>query len=185
MMRRTGVAVLAMGLTAGALLGAPSVMAAPADKAVTLTSQQLTEAGFPKKPNLAAWGPGGSASLPTNTAAQWEDVIITGKAPNFTEPGQLLTMSRFVPSDTQGSGTSKPLNITAVVQKDRSFALHFQLGLSGTYGYTVGYLTGGTSPEFIGFQFQFTTTGSGKPAPSTGSATSVTLGAKKLAATEA
>ena len=49
----------------------------------------------------------------------------------MTQPGQLLTMSRFVPTDTTGSGSLKALNITAVVQPDRSFTLHFQLGYAG------------------------------------------------------
>lgn len=180
-MNRLAATGLSLAIAGTALVGASPVAAAPADTVVTLTSAQLTEAGFPKKPNLTAWKPGGTANLPTNSAAQWQDVIITGKAPDVTTPGQLLTLSRFLPSDTQGSGTSKPLNITAVVQKDRSFTMHFQLGMTGTWGYSVGYTTGGQSPEFIGFQFQFTTTGSGAPAPSAGSSSAVTLSAKKLA----
>ena len=172
-----GTALMAAPL---ALAAAPAV-AQPADKDITLTSAQLTQFGWPLSPNTAAWAPG-TASLPTNSAAQWQDVVITGKAPGFTNPGQLLTMYRFVPSDTSGSGENKALNITAVVQPNRSFTMHFQLGLPGTYGYAVGYDTGGSSPEFVAFQFQFRTTGSGKPAPSTGSSSAVILRAKKLAA---
>lgn len=174
--RRTSALVL------GAALALTPVLATPAHAApdVTLTSQQLTDAGFPKKPNLTSWS--GTAQLPTSTAPQWQDVIITGKAPKQTQPGQLLTMSRFIPTDLQGSGSKKPLNITAVVQSDRSFTMHFQLGMTGTYGYAVGYNTGGTSPEFVGFQFQFTTTGDGKAKPRSGQSTAVTLGPKKLAA---
>lgn len=182
MKRRFGVAVAGVALLTSALLGSPAAAAAPGDTNVTLTSQQLTEQGFPTTPNVTAWAPGGSAALPTVTAPQWQDVIITGKAPTMTQPGQLLTMSRYVPTNAQGDGVQMPLNITAVVQPDRSFTLHFQLGLPGTYGYAVGYTTGGTSPELVAFQFQFTTTGSGKPAPGTGSATSVELTGKKLAA---
>ncbi len=161
------------------LATAPAVSARPADAAITLTSAQLIEFGYPKTPNTTAWDPG-TASLLTSTAAQWQDVIITGKAPNYTDPGQLLTMSRFVPSDQKGSGQNKELNITAVVQSNRSFTMHFQLGMTGTYGYSVGYMTTGTSPEYISFQFQFTTTGSGKAAPSGGSSSAVTLSQKKL-----
>jgi hypothetical protein len=182
MKRRIGVAVVSVAVVSSALLGAQSAVAAPADKNVTLTSAQLTEQGFPTTPNVTAWGPGGSASLPTTTAAQWQDVIISGKAPTMTQPGQLLTMSRYVPTNTQGDGTLKPLNITAVVQPDRSFTLHFQLGMPGTYGYSVGYSTAGSSPELIAFQFQFATTGSGKAAPSKASSTAVELNGKKLAA---
>ena len=91
-------------------------------------------------------------------------------------------MSRFVPDEHPGRRRLKPLNITAVVQPDRSFTMHFQLGMPGTYGYSVGYPTAGTSPELVAFQFQFTTTGSGKPAPSTASSTAVQLKGKKLSA---
>lgn len=178
-MNRIAALGLSLAIVGVGLAGAPAANAAPSDKVVVLTSQQLTKFGFPKKPNTVAWDPG-TASLSTNTAAQWQDVIITGKAPSYTKPGQLLTMSRFIATDTQGSGEQKPLNITAVVQKDRSFTMHFQLGLTGTWGYVVGYSTTGDSPEYIGFQFQFTTTGSGTPAPSAGSSSAVTLSAKKL-----
>lgn len=179
-MIRFAVTGLSLAIAGAALVGAPAAMAAPTDKNVTLTSQQLTDAGFPTKPNTTAWDPG-TATLSIDTAAQWQDVVITGKAPGYTQPGQLLTMSRFVPTDTKGDGSLKALNITAVVQPDRSFTMHFQLGLPGTYGYSVGYLTKSASPELIAFQFQFATTGSGKPAPGTGSATSVELNGKKLA----
>ena len=161
------------------VLLAPSAAAAPGDPTVQLTSQQLTDAGFPTKPNTTAWGTG-TAVLTTNTAAQWQDVVITGKAPTQTTPGQVLTMSRFMPTNTTGDGTSKPLNITAVVQPDLTYVLHFQLGYPGTWGYVVGYSTGGTTPELVGFQFQFTTTGNGTGTPS-GSAAAVELSGKKLA----
>jgi hypothetical protein len=171
-----GSALLAAPL---ALVAAPAASARPADAGITLTSAQLTEFGFPKTPNTTAWDPG-TAALPTSSAAQWQDVVITGKAPNYTDPGQLLTMSRFVPSDLKGSGQNKELNITTVVQANRTFAMHFQLGMPGTYGYSVGYMTTSASPEYISFQFQFTTTGNGKAAPSSGSSSAVTLGPKKL-----
>jgi hypothetical protein len=159
-----------------ALLTAP---AASADPVVQLTSQQLTDQGFPKKPNTVAWDPG-TASLPTNEAAPWQDVVITGKAPDYTAPGQLLTMYRYRPTDTKGDGQLRALNITAVVQADRSFRMHFQLGIPGVYGYAVGYETTGESPEMVAFQFQFTTTGT--PATKVpGSSKAVTLSAAQLA----
>lgn len=179
MMRRIGALTVGIGLLAGSVLAAPVAQAAP-DKVIQLTSQQLTDAGFPTTPNTTAWGKG-TANLSATTAPQWKDVVITGKAPSYTLPGQLLTMSRFLPSDTKGSGTLKPLNITAVVQPDQSFTMHFQLGVTGVWGYEVGYQTSGANPEVVGFQFQFTTTGSDKPAPSAGRATAVTLSAGKLA----
>lgn len=168
---------------AAVALAVPGVVAtassASADTVVTLTSQQLTKQGFPKKPNVVAWTPG-TANLPTNTAAQWDDVVITGTAPNFAPVGQILTMERFLPSDTSGSGSFKTLNITTTVQRGGNFALHFQLGMPGTYGYRVGYLTNSATPEFVGFQFQFTTTGNGKAAPAAGSSTAVKLNATQL-----
>ena len=179
--RRLGATAMStvLVLAPGVLIStATSAAAAPADPVIQLTSQQLTDAGFPTTPNTTAWG-NGSAALPVSTAAQWQDVVITGKAPSFTSPGQLLTMSRFMPTDTTGSGTLKALNITTVVQPDRSFSLHFQLGYPGTWGYVVGFSTGGTSPELVGFQVQFVTTGSGKAAPG-GSSAAVELNGKKL-----
>lgn len=162
---------------AALLLG--GVMLAPAASAVDLTPAQLTEAGFPKKPNTTAWG--GTATISRHRAPQWQDVIITGKAAAFTPPGQVLTMQRFVPQDTQGSGTFRDLAIETTVGADRSFTLHFQSGLPGTYGYRVGYLTDSFSPEFVGFQFQFTTTGSGPSAAQTGSPSAVELTPRQLA----
>lgn len=152
---------------------------ASADQVVTLTSQQLTSAGFPAKPNVTSWTPG-TVNLPTNTAGQWDDVVITGTAPSTAPVGQLLTMERYLPSDAAGNGTFLPLNITGTVQKGGAFSLHFQLGMPGTYGYRVGYLTSGSSPEFVGFQFQFTTTGSGKAAPASGSSSVVKMNARQL-----
>jgi len=172
-----GAATVSLALIASAP-GAGAVPV-PADKVITLTSQQFTDAGFPTTPNTTAWG-GGTATLPTNSAAPWADVIITGKAPSSTAPGQLLTMERFLPTTTTGTGTFAELNITTVVKPDRSYALHFQLGFPGLYGYRVGYATTGTSPEFIGFQFQFTTTGNATTMPK-GSSAAVTLNAKQLA----
>jgi hypothetical protein len=165
-------------LTSGALL-LGAVALAPAASAVDLTPAQLTDAGFPKKPNTAAWG--GTAVISTHRAPQWQDVIITGKAADFTQPGQVLTMQRFVPTDTQGSGSFRDLAISTTVAADRSFALHFQIGLPGTFGYRVGYSTESASPEFVGFQFHFTTMGSGASAPNTGSASAVALTPRQLA----
>jgi len=175
--RRTAVV-----LASGVLLATSALFAAPgatADTAVTLTPAQLTESGFPRKPNTVAWNPG-TASVPTTTAPQWEDVIITGTAPSYAPVGQILTLERFVPTSTTGDGSFKTLNITTTVQKNRSFSMHFQLGLSGTYGYRVGYETSSFSPEFVGFQFQFTTTGTGQPAPGAGQSTAVALTPRQL-----
>jgi hypothetical protein len=88
-------------------------------------------------------------------------------------------MERFMPTTTTGTGTFKTLNITTVVKSDRTYSLHFQLGYPGLYGYRVGYSTTGSSPEFVGFQFQFTTTGTATTAPK-GSSSAVILNAKQL-----
>jgi hypothetical protein len=174
------VIVSAALVPAALLISIPAASAAsPADPVIPLTSQQLTDAGFPDKPNVTAWGGGGTASLPTNSAAPWADVVISGKAPAFSTPGQLLTMQRFLPTTTTGTGTFKPLNITTVVKSDRTYSLHFQLGYPGLYGYRVGYSTTGASPEFVGFQFQFTTTGTATRSPK-GSSSAVILSAKQL-----
>lgn len=170
---------IVLTLTAASALLLAGGALAPAASAVDLTPAQLTEAGFPKKPNTSAWG--GTASITQHRAPQWQDVIITGKAADSTQPGQVLRMQRYVPEDAQGNGTFRDLAISTTVGADRSFTLHFQIGLPGTYGYRVGYTTDSFSPEFIGFQFQFTTTGSGAPAPNAGSATAVTLTPRQLA----
>lgn len=174
------VIVSAVLVPAALLMSVPAASAvSPADPVIPLTSQQLTDAGFPDKPNVTAWGGGGTASLPANSAAPWADVVISGKAPAFTNPGQLLTMQRFLPTTTTGTGTFKTLNITTVVKSDRTYSLHFQLGYPGLYGYRVGYSTTGASPEFVGFQFQFTTTGTATTSPK-GSSSAVILSAKQL-----
>ena len=162
--------IAAVGLIAA---GAPIVQAD-----VSLTSKQLTQAGYPKKPNVVDWAPG-TAKLSTNTAAQWEDVVIRGKAPEFTTPGQLLTLSRYVLADTQGNGEMKPLNITTTVNPNGTFAMRMQLGYVGTFGYSVGYFTDSFSPEFVGFQFQLTTTGDSSAAAK-GSSQAVQLTKKQL-----
>lgn len=173
-MKRVLVAIATLALGVG-VLTAP----AQADQTVTLTSKQLAEAGFTKKPNVVAWKPG-TASLSATTVAQWQDVVISGKAPNFVPAGQLLTLQRFLPTDTQGSGTFKDLNITTTVNPNGTFVMRMQLGFVGTYGYRVGYLTDSSSPEFVGFEFQLTTTGDGSSA-SGGSANAVQLSSRKLA----
>jgi hypothetical protein len=185
--RRTAAALVAGALLVtplAMLVSAPLASARPAGnvvaKGISLTSAQLTSIGFPTTPNTVAWEPG-TASLPTSTAAPWHDVILTGKAPGYAQPGQLLTMQRFVATTTTGTGSFTALNITAVVQANRSFSMHFQLGTPGAFGYRVGYSTGGDSPEFVGFQYQFTTTGTATRGPG-GSSTAVPLKAKKLAA---
>ena len=167
----TLVSALALGV---AVLAAP----AQADETVTLTSKELTQQGFPKKPNVVNWAPG-TAKLSAETAAQWQDVVITGKAPSFVTPGQLLTLSRYVPTDKLGDGTMKPLNITTTVNPNGTFEMRMQLGYVGTYGYSVGYSTDSFSPEFVGFQFQFTTTGDSS-ASAKGSSRAVQLTKKQL-----
>jgi hypothetical protein len=167
---------IAASVIVGLGLIAPQALA---DSGVTLTSQQLTASGFPKKPNVVNWAPG-TARLSTNTADQWQDITVTGKAPNFTPPGQLLSLQRFTATDTQGSGEFKDLNITTNVNPNGTFAMRMQLGYVGTYGYRIGYLTDSFSPEFVGFEFQLTIKGTGQGAKG-GSATAVNLTSKQLA----
>jgi hypothetical protein len=155
------------------------VLVAPAAHAVELTPAQLTAIGFPKKPNTVGWG--GTARISQHRAPQWQDVIITGRAADFTQPGQVLTMQRFMADNASGDGTFRDLAITTTVQADRTFVLHFQIGMPGAHGYRVGYSTTGPSPEFVGFQFQFTTTGSGAPAPNADQPDPVTLTPRQLA----
>lgn len=166
--------IVALTTIAGLAL-APASQAAPV---VTLTSQQLTDAGFPTTPNVTGWG--GTAQVSKSSAPAWADIVITGTAPQSAAVGQLLTLQRYLPTNTTGTGTFKDLNITTTVQSNRAFTMHVQLGLVGTFGYRVGYSTAGASPEFVAFQFQVTTTGD-KPGKATnGSATAVHLTSKQL-----
>jgi len=155
-------------LLGAALVVTPIVMtatpasAAVSTKVITYDSAQLKAAGFPKKPNLTSWEPGTATVSPTK-AAVGQTVTISGKAPKYTKPGQVLTLQRFFPSDNKGSGEFKDLGITATVKKDRSFEILADLGRVGTWGYRVGYDTnpnnvGDIGGEFISFQFQLTTT---------------------------
>lgn len=168
-------------LAASALFIGSIAVASPAVAAdVSLTSAQLTAAGFPKKPNTVGWG--GTARIDKHKAPQWQDVIVTGTAASYVPVGQVLTLSRFVPTDMQGSGDFNDLNITTTVKADRTFVLHFQLGLVGTYGYRVGYATPSPSTEYVAFQFQFTTTGNPNGTAATGSDSEVRLTSKQLTA---
>lgn len=135
--------------------GAPSVAGA---QTITPTSKQLASWGFTKKPNVTAWGPGGTMQLSTTSAPAWGDVYVTGTAPKGTRAGQVLTLKRFVPTSLTGDGSFTDLGITTTVTKKRTFTLHVQLGRTGLYGYSLGYTTGGTSPETVAGEFQLKTT---------------------------
>ncbi len=155
---------LGLGIIGGALALAPiaalapaASAAAPADRLVMLTRAELKDAGFPRKPNTTAWGKG-TATVKPHKASTDEPIIITGTAPKFAKPGTILTMERFLPSNRKGTGTFQVLEITATVRPDRSFMIEANLGRPGLWGYRIGYQTDGDSPEFIGFQFQATTT---------------------------
>lgn len=169
-------AIAAIGFSSALLFSGVAVSAYAAPEILQLTSQQLTDSGFPKKPTTGA---GGSATLSTNTAAVWEDITISGQAPIGTKPGQLLTLYRYYPSSTTGDGETKPLNITTPVGPKGNYTLHFQLGYPGTYGYALGYATAGPTPEMVEFTFQITTTGTAvnPPAPRD---TAVKLTSKQL-----
>jgi hypothetical protein len=157
-------AIAAIGFSSALLFSGVAVSAHAAPEILQLTSQQLTDSGFPKKPTTGA---GGSATLSTNTAAVWQDITIRGQAPTGSKPGQLLTLYRYYPTTTSGDGEIKSLNITTPVGPQGNYSLHFQLGYPGTYGYALGYETAGPTPETLEFTFQITTTGTATnpPAP--------------------
>jgi hypothetical protein len=144
------------------VLTASPVSAAVSTKVIPYTAAELREAGFPKKPNVVGWEPGTATVTPTKAAAG-TTITITGKTPKFTKPGQELSLKRFLPSDKKGSGMMKDLGITTTVKKDRTFEILADLSMIGTWGYSVGYTTdppGDVGGEFVGFQFQLTTTAS-------------------------
>jgi len=170
-------AFAAMVFASGLTLTGVGTAAQAAPQIMQLTSQQLTDSGFPKKPTTGA---GGTAQLSTNTAAVWQDITISGKAPTGSKPGQIMTLYRYYPTSTTGDGEIKPLNITTTVNPNGTYMLHFQLGYPGTYGYNLGYETTGPTPEMLGFTFQITTTGSAKNPPAARD-TAVKLTSKQLA----
>lgn len=159
LMRNLGLGFIGMSLALGSIatLAPVATAAAPADRIVALTSAELKDAGFPRRPNTVAWGKG-TATVSPHKASTDEPIIITGKAPKYAKPGTILTMERFLPSNRKGSGSFQTLAITATVRPDRSFLIEANLGRPGLWGYRVGYSTDSDSPEFIGFQFQATTT---------------------------
>ncbi|MEZ5115884.1 MAG: hypothetical protein R2737_06420 [Candidatus Nanopelagicales bacterium] len=166
----TRIRTRAAALAVAAAIAVPVALAAPAlaapatpqqtstavAAAAQPTSAQLASWGFTKKPNVTAWG--GTAKISTNSAKQYQDVLLTGTAPSFAKPGQVLTLKRFVPTDNKGSGYMVSVGAQTKVNKDGSYTLHMQLGRTGLYGYTVGYSTGGSSPEWVGVEFQLRTT---------------------------
>jgi hypothetical protein len=144
------------------LMTASPASASVSAKVIVYDSAKLKKEGFPKKPNLSAWEPGTAIVSPTKAAAG-QTVTITGKAPKYTKPGQVLTLQRFLPSDKKGSGDFQDLGISTTVKKDRTFEILADLGRVGTWGYRVGYDTnpdniGDIGGEYISFQFQLTTT---------------------------
>jgi hypothetical protein len=151
------------------LLAPAAHAAARADKLVSLSQAELKEAGFPRRPNTTAWGKG-TAKVSPHKASINESITITGTAPKSIKPGTVLMMQRFLPSNKKGDGTFQNLElITSTVDANRSFTMIANLGRPGLWGYRVGYLTEGNSPEFIGFQFQARTTTTSSAPSSDGS----------------
>lgn len=151
-----GAAVIALPL----VVTTSPASAAVSTKVVRYTSAQLEEAGFTKEPNLTAWSPG-TATVGPRVAAAGQTVTISGKAPSFTKPGTVLSLSRFLPTDNKGSGVGQDLGITTVVDKNGNFMIKAELGRIGTWGYSVGYVTkpsGNVGGEGVEFEFQLTTT---------------------------
>jgi hypothetical protein len=144
--------VAATVLTASVtLVGATGAFAA-----VNLTSAQLADGGFPKTPNVTAWD--GTARISTNAAPVGAPVTVTGIVGKDTKVGQVLTWKRYVPKDAKGDGEMRSLNITTTVNANHTYSITAHLGQVGTYGYSIGYSTSSFSPEFVGMQFQVTTT---------------------------
>ena len=171
---RNRIMALSLGLTLGfapiAMTAPAASAAAPADKVVSLSQAELKEAGFPRRPNTAAWGKG-TAKVNPHKASINEPITITGTAPKAIKPGTVLMMQRFLPSNKKGDGSFQDLDlITTTVEANRSFKMIANLGRPGLWGYRVGYLTEGNSPEFIGFQFQARTTTTPSASASDGSA---------------
>ena len=152
-----GVLGVALALAPLTLLAPTASATAPMDSIVSLSQQELKDGGFPRRPNTVSWSPG-TAQVNPHKASISEAITITGMAPKNAKPGTILTMERYLPKNHKGDGTFQPLEITAVVDPDRTFTMIANLGRPGLWGYRVGYETDGNSPEFVGFQFQARTT---------------------------
>lgn len=123
-------------------------------KPVTLTSQELTEWGYPVQPKVVGWK---AKVAPAKSAKAGEAVVVTGKAPSYVEPGTVLTLGRLVPENKKGDAITVDLPATTTVNKDGSFKLVMRVSMKGTHGYRLGHVTDSESPEFEGIYFQHTT----------------------------
>jgi len=148
---------IALGILVPGVVGPTPALASAADKHPRTISGQLAALGFPKIPNTIAWAPG-TAYVSTSTAPAGTEFTIGGVAPASTKPGTVLTLRRVRFPGANSSGVMQDLGVTATVAKNRTFMLLPTLSLVGTWAYAVGYESDGDSPEFIGFQFQLTTT---------------------------
>ena len=150
-------ATIALGMLIPGILMPTTAFATTTAKHPRTISAQLAVYGFPKIPNTLAWAPG-TAYVSTSTAPAGTEFTIGGVAPASTKPGTVLTLRRVRFPGANGAGVMQDLGVTATVAKNRTFMLLPTLSLVGTWAYAVGYETEGDSPEFIGFQFQLTTT---------------------------
>lgn len=154
-------ATMAAAAVAVALGGAPAAQAAPRDD-IHYSAQKLARFGFVELDARTGFDDPASGytdvRLSSGSAAPFQEVVITGTAPSYTKPGQVLALARFRPSDRKGSGEMVPIAAQTVVRTDGTFSLRMKLGRPGLYGYQVGYVTDSFSPETIAVQFQLRTT---------------------------
>ncbi len=121
---------------------------------VSIDPTTLWRAGFTKLPNTSAWG--GTAQLSDTQVAAGTPVTISGKAPPSVSAGDVLTLSRFIPTDKRGSGHFEPVvGAQTKVKSDGSYSLTMELSKRGLHGYSLGLEQGG---EWVGVEFQVKTT---------------------------
>ena len=83
-------------------------------------------------------------------------VTIAGTAPSELPAGTVLSLERFVATDTKGSGSFEPVaNVQTVVRSDGTYSLTFEVNQPGRYGYTLG---AGLDQQWVGVEFQLKTT---------------------------
>jgi hypothetical protein len=120
---------------------------------VAIDPKVLWHAGFTKVPNTSAWG--GTANLSASKARAGAPVTISGKVPDTVARGEVLSLSRFIPTDKRGSGHFDPVvGATTTVKSDGSYSLTMELSKRGLHGYSLGLVQDG---EWVGVEFQVRT----------------------------
>lgn len=135
-------ALVALSVTTGAAQATP----------IEPTSAQLAKWGFTVTPNVRDWG--GTAVLAKRGVVHpGVQDSVSGTAPSCLAVGARLTLRRFVPADSSGSGKFIQIGkgLTATVRADHTYRMGFAFGNVGLNGYS---LSGRCDQEVVTADFQ-------------------------------